>query len=204
MKINDNVISLDCTNSGRCYCVHESDGYTLIDTGMPRKTKAIFRELSTYNIQLDQIKRILLTHGDVDHIGNVNSIRKATGCKVYADVKEIPYLEKRKRYSAIKGFLKFLLRVRKVIDVVPLPKGKIGEIEVFKTPGHTPGHVCFKLRNTMFIGDLVGESNGQIKMSPDKMTFDKKQLIHSIQTLNVTGVDLLCPAHGSNIKVSPT
>jgi glyoxylase-like metal-dependent hydrolase (beta-lactamase superfamily II) len=204
MRINDNVFSLDCTKSGRCYCVRESDGYTLIDTGMPRKTKEILEELATYNIQPSQIKRILLTHGDVDHIGNVNAIRKITGCKVYADAAEIPYLEKRKRYNAIKGFLKILLRIGKILDVTPLPQHKIGEIEIFKTPGHTPGHVCFKLNNIIFAGDLVGESEGQIRIMSDKMTFNKQQLINSIKTLNVTGVDLLCLAHGSDIKVNPT
>jgi glyoxylase-like metal-dependent hydrolase (beta-lactamase superfamily II) len=160
-------------------------------------------ELKTYGISPEQVKRIILTHGDVDHIGNVNKIREATKCEVCADSLEIPYLEKQKKYNRIKGFLKALLHIGKVLNVKPFVDNKIGNIEIIKTPGHTPGHVCFKFGKIVFLGDLVGEKNEQLFTLKEKMTFDKTQLLDSIKNMNFSDVDLLCPAHGNIINTFP-
>jgi glyoxylase-like metal-dependent hydrolase (beta-lactamase superfamily II) len=199
MIIDKKIISLDCTDSGRVYCIQEKDGYTLIDTGMPRLAEKIMSELLSYNIKPNQIKRILLTHGDVDHIGNVEAIRKITNCDVYADNKELPYIEKEKHYSKIKHFLKFLLHIKPILGVKPLAEKQIGEIEIIKSPGHTPGHVCYKYNEYIFIGDLVGCDKQKVKLLPKLMTNNYDDLIKSIKSLNIDKVKLLLPAHGDNI-----
>jgi glyoxylase-like metal-dependent hydrolase (beta-lactamase superfamily II) len=166
-------------------------------------TDKILEELSQFNIFPSQIKKILLTHGDVDHIGNVNKLRKITDCDVYADEQEIPYLEKKKRYSFIKAFFKILLHIGKILKVKPLPKNNIGEIKIIKTPGHTPGHTCFKFENAIFLGDLVEmNKNKTITILPKLMTFNPSQVIESIKSLDVTGVQFLYLAHGGMIEVS--
>jgi glyoxylase-like metal-dependent hydrolase (beta-lactamase superfamily II) len=71
----------------------------MIDTGFPGLTKKIYEELATYNIHARDIKYVLLTHGDVDHIGNLQSIVNTSNCEIYASTDEIPYLQKKKRYS---------------------------------------------------------------------------------------------------------
>jgi glyoxylase-like metal-dependent hydrolase (beta-lactamase superfamily II) len=203
MKITDKIISLDCTVKGGCsYCLKTNEGYVLIDTGMPHLTNKILDELKTYNIYPNQIKKILLTHGDVDHIGNVNKIRRITGCDVFADSQEIPYLKKEKHYSTIKAFFKILLGIGKILDVQALPKNKISQIEIIKTPGHTPGHVCFKFDKFIFLGDLAEvEKNGEISILPKTMTFNTDQLIKSIKSLSVVGIEFLCMAHGGIVSV---
>ncbi|GHU51449.1 hydrolase [Bacilli bacterium] len=198
MKISNNVYSLDCTNGGRCFIIKETDGYTLIDTGMPKLADKIMEELKTYDISPVSIKRILLTHGDVDHIGNADAIRKITNCEIYANQLEIPYLEGKKYYNLIKKTLRKVLHVKPIDGVKELPQNKIGQIQIINTPGHTPGHMCYKYGKYLFIGDLVGEKNGKISMLPKTMTYDTKQLKKSIINLNLEGVELMCPAHGNN------
>jgi glyoxylase-like metal-dependent hydrolase (beta-lactamase superfamily II) len=205
MIVVDNVIALDCTaKNGNCFCVKTDDGYYLIDSGMPGHADEIISELRGHHIEPEQIKSILLTHGDVDHIGNVNKIRELTKCKVYADAAEIPYLEKKKSYNRIKKFFKSLLHIGAIHNVIALPESQLGSIKIYKTPGHTPGHVCFKYEHVMFLGDLIScSTDGVIKLLSDKMTFDKKTLINSILNLDVSDVDVLCLAHQKAfIKIS--
>jgi glyoxylase-like metal-dependent hydrolase (beta-lactamase superfamily II) len=71
----------------------------MIDTGFPCKLEVIEQELNSYHIEKENIKHILLTHGDVDHIGNLKKLIKATHCDVFAHPDELPYLAKKKRYS---------------------------------------------------------------------------------------------------------
>ena len=70
MKITENVIKLNCTKGSYAYAVIGDKGVTLIDTSLPGRGNAILLELETYGINLLDIKKILLTHHDIDHIGN--------------------------------------------------------------------------------------------------------------------------------------
>jgi glyoxylase-like metal-dependent hydrolase (beta-lactamase superfamily II) len=102
MKINDNVYSLDFAAHSHVFLIKEHDGFTMIDTGFKTDINKIIAELHSFAIGERDIKRILLTHGDVDHVGNLKNILGRLNCPVYADNEEIPYLAKKKRYSARK------------------------------------------------------------------------------------------------------
>jgi glyoxylase-like metal-dependent hydrolase (beta-lactamase superfamily II) len=175
----------------------------LLDAGYPGLATKIYEELSTYNIHARDIKYVLLTHGDVDHVGNLQNIINTSNCEVYVDNEEIPYLEKKKRYSVVKGFLKVLLRTKKFQNIKSLPENQIDEIQIIKTPGHTPGHVCYKFNNYLFVGDLIRVVDGKIRQLPKLMTYDNNQLINSIKTLNLTGIEYICPAHGDIVNAHP-
>ena len=64
-KISDTLVQI--TNFGimNCYIVKESDGLTVIDTGMAGTAKTI---LSAAEDMGQPIKRVLLTHAHPDHI----------------------------------------------------------------------------------------------------------------------------------------
>lgn len=80
-----------------------------------------------------------------------------------------------------------------------MPTNKIGNLTIFETPGHTPGHVCYQFQNYLFVGDLINTRNNQINLMDDKYTLDKHQAIASIKKLGLDGVDYICPAHGNVI-----
>jgi glyoxylase-like metal-dependent hydrolase (beta-lactamase superfamily II) len=204
MQIANNIWSLDCSQRSHIYVIKTNNTYVMIDTGYPGLTPKIYEELLTYNIRAHNIKYVLLTHGDVDHVGNLQNIINTSNCEVYADNEEIPYLEKKKRYNAIKGFLKALLHIKPFQNIKPLPENEIDGIQIIKTPGHTPGHVCYKFNNYLFAGDLIGMSKGKVRLLPKLMTYDQKQLLNSINHLDVNGVEYIYPAHGDIINVHPT
>ena len=160
----------------------------MIDTGFKTKITKIINELNFINISITSIKKILLTHGDVDHVGNLQSLIKIINPDVYANVNEIPYLAKQKHYSKIKRFFKFLLHTPSFTNIKSLSNDSIGDIEIINTPGHTPGHVCYRYKEYLFCGDLVAVNNNQIFLMKGTMTYNKQQYLQSIKNIDLTNV----------------
>ena len=68
----------------------------LVDTGVKLPEAWTFLEsgLRTFGLSIKDIKHLFITHAHVDHYGQAKKIRDASGCKVYANVKEKPQLER--------------------------------------------------------------------------------------------------------------
>lgn len=49
-----------------CYLVKDIQGLTLIDSSLPGRGDDILREIKGMGFQASELKRILLTHGDMD------------------------------------------------------------------------------------------------------------------------------------------
>lgn len=104
---------------------------------------------------------ILLTHGHFDHAMAVMDLKLIYKIPIYANEKDLFLLKRIKKTAEF--FLKMpveVLDVEKVdIDLEKLTEINLGEekIEVIKTPGHTPGSVCFysAKQNILFSGDTL-------------------------------------------------
>lgn len=204
MKITDKVIMLDCTNGAHAYAIiHKTEDITLIDTCFPGKYKKILAELSENGINPENIKRILLTHSDADHIGNVTKLYELTGCDIYIGSKDLPYSLKQKSPHGIKLFLSAIINVKCPASIQPLPDGFINGIDIIPSSGHTPGHTCFRFENVLFVGDLLFENKGVLTPSKAIFTWDMKKVMESCKQVNVQGIDWICPAHGNPVKVDP-
>ena len=59
-------IGSDVVNS---YFVEQAAGITIIDAGLPGHWRELEQELTQLGRSLDDIRGIVLTHGDTDHIG---------------------------------------------------------------------------------------------------------------------------------------
>lgn len=203
MYLEKDIISLDCAKHAHVFLIKHNEDWIMIDTGFPRLYKNIVNELKDkYEIDILNIKTILLTHGDIDHIGNLKKIQKNSNAITYASSKELPYLSKQKAYSFLKRLFKIILRIPKFKNIKPFDSNKIGDIYVIDANGHTPGHVCYKYKNYLFVGDLIYTKNNQVNLIKDKMTFDKQQLISSIKNLDLSNIDFICPAHGDVVDVN--
>src|SRR4051812_43183390 len=66
-----------------CYLVDTPEGITLIDAGLPGHWRDLQRELQALGKSADDIRGLVLTHGDSDHIGFAEPLRRAHGVRVY-------------------------------------------------------------------------------------------------------------------------
>src|ERR1700744_3075384 len=81
-------LQLTRLNFVNCYLVREDDGYTLVDAGLKGSENEILKAAG--NIP---IKRILLTHPHVDHLGSVDAlVARIPGVILGASERSIPLM----------------------------------------------------------------------------------------------------------------
>jgi glyoxylase-like metal-dependent hydrolase (beta-lactamase superfamily II) len=102
------------------------------------------------------VRAILLTHTDVDHVGGLTALRDAFG--------QIPVaVHETERHVVTEGRplrREFGAATQPVENVVDLVEGEVfraGSLafEVLHTPGHSPGGVTLKIGDSLFTGDAL-------------------------------------------------
>ena len=202
MKLTDKVYVLDSTKGSYVYLLDGAEKM-LVDTGLSLRGRHIVKELSSLGVALQEIRHILLTHYDLDHIGNVADLAEKTGASVWASETERPYILGEKDRPGFKKHLAKVMPVRKPESVKAFPQdGKFGEITVIPSPGHTPGHVCLLFDGVLFAGDLVENKKGVIKAYPAFWNWDTGRLAQSIREVEKFEFQWIAPAHGVPVKRS--
>jgi hydroxyacylglutathione hydrolase len=104
------------------------------------------------------VEAILLTHCHFDHIGAVAPVARETGAPVYCPKLEIPLLADIMAFVPWPGFGPFesydadeTLEGGELLTLAGL------DLEVLFTPGHSPGHLSYSLREeaALFSGDVL-------------------------------------------------
>lgn len=199
MKVTDNVYALESTKGSYAYIILGKEKI-LVDTGQMWQGKAILKELSSMNVALEDIKHIVLTHHDLDHIGNAAMLEKLTKAKLWASSEDIPYIKGDKERPGIKKLFSCIFRADKPQDIYAYNKDiKISDIEIIETPGHTPGHVCILYKDILFAGDLVKSKKGNLIPYPN-MNWDETMLKDSIKGIAKIPFKWVCPAHGKPVE----
>ena len=110
------------------------------------------------------LQYILLTHGHFDHIGGVAEVMKRYHPKLVISQEDAEMLRSpAKSLAAFSGFRRQEPNEPDILvgDGDTLSMGNI-TVKVLKTPGHTPGSVCYLAEDCLFTGDtLFYESCGR-------------------------------------------
>lgn len=143
-----------------CFFVREqgSDRAVVVDPG--DEAERLIGAIEALGIK--QVDAILLTHTHFDHVGAVSPLASATGAPVYCPELETVVLANIMDYVPWPGFGPF-----ESYEADHAVKG--GEtlalagltIDVLFTPGHSPGHVTYSIRNedAIFSGDVLFEGS---------------------------------------------
>jgi glyoxylase-like metal-dependent hydrolase (beta-lactamase superfamily II) len=200
MKISDRVYMLDSTKGSHAYIIFGRETM-IVDTGLSFNGDRMLKELASMNIRLTDIKHILLTHYDLDHIGNAARLAELTGAEIWASNVDRPYILGEADRPGFKKYLPYVFRVAKPKPVNSYPdNGMLNEITVIPTPGHTPGHVCLLFEDILFVGDLVENKGGSLKPYPSTWNWNTQRLNKSIVDISGYPFGWICPAHGSPIE----
>lgn len=200
MEVVKDVHLLDSTKGSHAYLVVGQET-VLVDTGRRGLHRKILQEIRDLGYRPNEIKHILLTHHDLDHIGNAKALKESTGAKLWTSQKDLPYIYEDITRPGIKRVFQSILKVDiPKIDSTYEEQQISRNFRVIYTPGHTPGHVCFLVNSVLFAGDLVTCMGGKLKPSPSIMTWNQTSLTKSILDIGQLEFEWICPAHGIPIK----
>jgi glyoxylase-like metal-dependent hydrolase (beta-lactamase superfamily II) len=195
------------------YLLIDVDGLTLIDTGIPGSSKKILRYIADLGYKPVDLKRILITHADMDHVGGLAPLQKVSGARVYAHAIEAEAMAAGRPSRPLKS-RKTLRRVlfaltgrffrtrpfqvdARLVDGQVLPV--LGGLRVVDTPGHTPGHISFYAPSAgiLFVGDsLVSQPTGLRGSSGDN-NWDLEKANEAVRKQAALGAHIVCPGHGA-------
>lgn len=199
------------------YVLSDEEGLTLIDAGLPRSEKKTLAYLASLGKSPQDVKRILLTHSDLDHVGGLASLAAATGARTYASQIEAQAIAagKASREANPPGFSLQRLLFRLVapffkarpfqVDEI-LVEGQslpvLGGLRVVETPGHTPGHISFfaPAAGALFCGDSMVSDGDRLQGSRPGLTWDPEQAAESVRKQAALDARIVCAGHGPVVR----
>lgn len=181
------------------WVVVDKDGITLIDAGMPMMAKGIMKFIEQLNA--GPLKRIILTHGHVDHVGAVKKILTESEVPVYAHRIEIPYLEGEVLYPNRKK-LEYNLPKQLTLPLLDDESGNLQSVDgltPYLTPGHSPGHVVYyhEKDQVLLAGDLFNSKKG--RLHPPMFTPFLDEAVKSAAIVEKLKPKRLEVCHGSSV-----
>jgi len=222
-EVADGVYQL-CSTMTNMYLIEDDDGLTLVDAGLPTQMELLEAGLERIGADITDIKAVILTHVDPDHMGLAEPLRKE-GIPVW--VPEEGY------ETALEGghnpqlgsflllwrpaFARFIRALMKagLTNVEPIAEahtftdGQVldvpGRPKVIQTPGHRKEHCSFWMEESriLFGSDALLTmdimSGKAVDPEPVRggnlMNYNKEQQMDSARKLGTLGHVTLLPGH---------
>jgi glyoxylase-like metal-dependent hydrolase (beta-lactamase superfamily II) len=187
---------------------------TLIDAGNKQELENIRGMVDAAGHSLDELKRIVLTHCHVDHVGSLAALRQATSAQVLAHENEAPFITQESPLPGPRsGILARLLHT----FVEPLSRPdpcsvdqrlKHGDViegtglTVIHVPGHSPGSICLYHSETrvLFTGDALINMFGKMRGPIKPFCWDVREAHRSLAKLAELDVQTIYFSHGETIQ----
>ena len=218
MRLNDDIYVLELSTlfGGQplpvnvCLVIDAVRGATLVDAGAPGQEEAIAAAMVEVGVGMGGLRRIILTHHDLDHVGSLHAMVEASDAQVLAHGLEAPFIDGSQlpRFSrpevqeqepelwpAVESFrptsVNHVLTDGERLDVA-------GGVRVVATPGHTPGHLCLYLERsrTLIAGDALIAHRGRVYGPSSKFSADLPVARESVQKLAKMDVRAIVCYHG--------
>ncbi|MER2136897.1 MAG: MBL fold metallo-hydrolase [Arthrobacter sp.] len=214
-RIGNNIVA--------AYLVVTDGGITVIDAGLAGHWRDLEQELAVLGRPLEDIRGVVLTHGDTDHIGFAERLRLQTGVPVYIHSEDAARARGSERYKPAPGsagqmrpgpaakFLAYSLRKQGwrttyLSEVIPVEDGDVldlpGSPRIIGLPGHSPGSIAVHVPDAkaLFVGDALTTRNvlsGRTGLQPSPFTDDAAQALEVLDKLTaLTDVEWVLPGHG--------
>jgi glyoxylase-like metal-dependent hydrolase (beta-lactamase superfamily II) len=190
-------------------------GPTLIDTGLPGQLDAIATAMAEAGVGVRDLKRIILTHQDIDHVGSLHDLVQASGARVLASTVETPFIDgsqpprfarpealaQRPELRAMAEGFHYTPVDEQLEDGARLDLA--GGVLVIATPGHTPGHMCLyhERTRTLIAGDALTSDDGKLMGPNEGATPDMPTASESVRKLAQLDVQTIICYHGGAVTV---
>lgn len=204
------------------YLVADDDGVILVDAGAPGYRGQLEPGLAQLGRTAEDVRAVVLTHGDADHKGFAEKLRSEQGIPVHVHRADAELTRSGKGRERERGFLPYLRypatwkllagfvrggRPLHVTEVEAFDDGDVldvpGRPRVIHAPGHSPGCVALHLepRGVLFVGDvlfnynvLTGRRGPQI--GPGGFNESSEQALESLGRLEEIEAGTILFGHG--------
>jgi glyoxylase-like metal-dependent hydrolase (beta-lactamase superfamily II) len=194
--------------------VDEQNGNTLVDAGLPDQAEAIGAALLEAGTGVRDLRRIIFTHQDLDHVGSGAALVRQSGARVLAHAADAPYIEGELRPLKVTPEMlerrpqmrEVLQRLEPVgVDELLEDGGRLdlaGGLRVIFTPGHTPGHLSLYLERSKVLvaGDALTAEGGSLNDPNPSMTLDVGEAARSLRRLAELDVQTVVCYHGGVVS----
>ena len=209
MEIIPGIHRIDGVRGANAYLVIGQDQMLVIDTGLPGNAKRIAAYVERLGKDVSNIKFIILTHADIDHIGSAAELKRMTGARLAIHADDAPILRGKQSFKTLRGPLGFLFKLAMRLthfhpvepDIILIADSEIGGFRIIHVPGHTNGSICiYKPGRVVFVGDaLKSDSSGNPKPPSRMASLDQAKARASLIRIAALDFDTLLPGHGAPV-----
>lgn len=194
---------------GVCHLlVDEAGGAVFVDTGLVGEQWQMRRLLHRHGIEPRQVQAILLTHGHLDHAGNLAWLKEWTGAPIHAHPAEQAHIDGTYPYTGRAVWCGRLERIgygvlryrparidRFIGDGDELPFW--GGLRVVHLPGHTEGHCGFysERHRLLFSGDLFASYFFNTHLPPGILNARPELIPGSLRKALALDPEMIVPQH---------
>lgn len=195
------------------------DGYCLIDTGFEKSYGKFKEKLKELNIELKNIKYVVITHMHSDHVGFLKKLLADTEAMLIYDASDKRRLEAGKNnlntyvsrfeYLVLSRISTLFIETTQCFpavfynnyaDAKTQPLADYG-VEFMFLKGHTECDLCVKFENKIFCGDLCMNGLGASRRAPTWI-YNKYDMLTSWAEIMNSGAEYVYPGHGKPFKTS--
>jgi glyoxylase-like metal-dependent hydrolase (beta-lactamase superfamily II) len=193
---------------GCCFLLADGANSVLIDTGLFGEMFLIRRKLKQLGLEPQSIKAILLTHGHLDHAGNLWRLQRWTGARVLAHPNEQRHVDGNYPYQGVNRWCGRLEAVgRRAFGYRGAPIDEFlsdgqmlpfwGGLQVVHLPGHTLGHCGFfsARHNLLFSGDMFASYFFNTHKPPSILNSAPERLQLSAEKIQLLKPRRMVPCH---------
>jgi glyoxylase-like metal-dependent hydrolase (beta-lactamase superfamily II) len=184
------------------YLIDGGSEWVLIDVGQEDTLDEVIELVRKLDFPLSKCKMLIATHADADHVQGLAKARERLKAKTAAHPRAAAAIEAGdavETYASISAQDFHIPMPPCKIDV-NLDEGdvvKVGKLklEVWHTPGHTPGQLSFRLGNLLFSGDNIYK-DGCVGVIDAHHGSSIPEYIASLTRLRDSDAEYLLPSHG--------